>query len=268
VECIGSEKKNKNSKELKILKNSILSMLSKKIDIAIGNLQPREAWLEKNLTLIEMGKRILDAGAGELQYKKYCEHLDYVSQDFAAYDGQGDGIGLQMGQWENKHIDIISDITNIPEPDSSFDAIMCVEVLEHLVNPIRAIAELTRLLKPDGILLITSPFNSLTHFSPFYYYSGFSKYFYEYWLKFYGFDIVDLQLNGNFFTYLAQEVRRLPKVLISYSQKRLNIVEAISRWVLLLALIRFSKSELNSSQLLCFGIHIKAIKRSSLSKDK
>ena len=64
---------------------------------AVGtqNLITREQWLEKTLKKIPAGHRILDAGAGELKYKKFCTHLDYISQDFGQYDGEGDQAGLQ-----------------------------------------------------------------------------------------------------------------------------------------------------------------------------
>ena len=105
-----------------------------------------------------VGSRILDAGAGELQYKPFCAHLDYVSQDFAQYDGQGNSVGLQTGTWDQTQLDIVSDITAIPEPDGSFDAIMCVEVLEHVPAPVDALNEFGRLLRLDGILIVTAPF--------------------------------------------------------------------------------------------------------------
>ena len=38
---------------------------------------------------IPEGARILDAGAGERSYERYCGHLMYVAQDFAQYDGVG-----------------------------------------------------------------------------------------------------------------------------------------------------------------------------------
>ncbi|WP_291315610.1 class I SAM-dependent methyltransferase [Desulfuromonas sp.] len=98
-------------------------------EIGTHNLANREKWLELALQQIPAGSRILDAGAGELQYKRFCSHLNYVSQDFAKYDGNGNGSGLQVGGWDQSRIDIVSDITSIPRPDSSFDAIMCIEVL-------------------------------------------------------------------------------------------------------------------------------------------
>jgi ubiquinone/menaquinone biosynthesis C-methylase UbiE len=127
------------------------------------NQQARDIWLEKTLKKIPVGSRILDAGAGELRYKKFCSHLTYVSQDFAQYNGKGDGKALQTRTRNNFNIDIMSNITSIPEPDGSFDAIMCIEVLEHLPEPLLAIKEFSRLLKPNGHLLLTAPFCSLTH---------------------------------------------------------------------------------------------------------
>lgn len=112
------------------------------------NKSTRDAWLEKVLGQIPDGSKILDAGAGELQYKKYCDHLEYVSQDFGQYDGKGDSIGLQKTQgWDNTKLDIVSDITNIPVSDASFDAVMCIEVLEHIPEPILAIKEFYRILR-------------------------------------------------------------------------------------------------------------------------
>ena len=131
------------------------------------NQQNREIWLEEALKKIPTGSRILDAGAGELRYKEFCEHLNYVSQDFAQYNGEGDSKGLQTGTWDQTKLDIISDITEIPELDDSFDAIMCVEVFEHLPDPTLAIKEFARLLKSGGTLIITAPFCSLTHFAPY-----------------------------------------------------------------------------------------------------
>ena len=127
----------------------------------------REAWIEKTLRALPDGQRILDAGAGEQVHKAACQHLTYVSQDFAQYDGQGDNRGLQMKEWDYSKLDLISDITAIPEEDSSFDAILCTEVFEHLPEPIQALKEFHRLLKqggtlhPHGTVLQPHPFFSL-----------------------------------------------------------------------------------------------------------
>jgi ubiquinone/menaquinone biosynthesis C-methylase UbiE len=220
----------------------------------------RVQWVEKALQSIPNGSRILDAGAGELQFKEMCAHLEYVSQDFAQYDGQGDRKGLQVGKWDQSKIDIVSDIVSIPQPDRAFDAIMCIEVFEHLPNPTLAIKEFSRLLKPGGFLIITAPFCSLTHFSPYHFYTGFNKYFYEEFLPENSFKILELSANGNFFEYLAQELRRLPEIADEYSHESLHKWEKLAIKIVLKSLERFSLKDTNSSDLLNFGYHVLAVK--------
>ena len=128
--------------------------------VGTENESTRVEWLEKTLAAIPAGSRILDAGAGECQFSRLCDHLTYVSQDFAQYDGRGDSGALQMGNWCQDGLDIVGDITEIPEEDASFDAIMCVEVLEHLPDPLAAIREFSRLLRPGGTAASSGPGSS------------------------------------------------------------------------------------------------------------
>lgn len=181
------------------------------------NKENREEWLEATLKKIPAGLKILDAGAGELKYKKYCSHLEYTSQDFGQYDGTGDGVGLHTDTWDQTKLDIVSDIVNIPRPDASFDAIMCIEVLEHIPDPAKAIKELSRLLKKGGKLIITSPFSSVSHMTPYHFATGFNKYYYLEHSKINNLEILDLHPNGDYYEYVAQELRRLPWVVNEYS---------------------------------------------------
>lgn len=229
--------------------------------VGTQNQYNREVWLEKTLKQIPAGSRILDAGAGEQQYRRFCAHLNYVAQDFARYDGKGNSAGLQMKNWDQSNLDIISDITAIPEPDTSFDAIMCVEVFEHLTEPIKAIQEFARLLKPGGHLILTAPFCSLTHFSPYHFYTGFNRYFYETHLPANGFKIIDLQENGNFFEYLAQEVRRIPSMAERYVKDRPSFFESLAMKLCLSMLGHFSKKDQGSSEVLHFGYHVHGVKK-------
>jgi SAM-dependent methyltransferase len=229
--------------------------------VGTHNLSGREAWLEQTLLKIPAESSILDAGAGELKYKKFCQHLNYVSQDFAQYDGLGDGIGNQTKSWDQTRLDITSDITAIPEPDSSFDAIMCIEVLEHVPYPVDALRELTRLLRSGGYMILTAPFASLTHFSPYFYQTGYSRYFYRYWLEKFGFEILDMQDNGNYFEYLGQELHRLQSVASRYANEELSWFEKMAMNVIFNALGRLSNSDKGSNQFLCFGLHVLAQKK-------
>ncbi len=220
----------------------------------------RVDWIEKALKKIPAGATILDAGAGESQFKKFCGHLNYVAQDFAQYDGSGD-VGLQTGTWDNSKLDIVSDITAIPRPDASFDAIMCTEVLEHVPDPVAALTELNRLLKPGGHLLITAPFASLTHFAPYHFASGLSRFFYEHHLGKMGYDISDLDLNGNFFEYLAQENRRIKRMAKEYAGVKLGLFDKIINHLQLYSLQKLSAKGEKSKEILCYGVHVFAEKK-------
>jgi len=225
-----------------------------------NNASLRDIWLKKQLQSLTPNARILDAGAGELRYKKYCTHLDYVSQDFGQYDGKGDDIGLQTGDWDNSKLDIVSDICEVPEQDCSFDAILCSEVFEHIPNPISAIKEFERLLKPDGILILTAPFCSLTHFAPFHFYSGFNSYFYKEHLG-NNFNIQEITPSGNYFEYIAQELHRMKLVTNTYTTTRLRFYERLLIRIIPLILKRLARHDNNSSSLLNFGFLIVAKKK-------
>ena len=223
-------------------------------DIGLNNLADRQSWVKEALSKLPNGYSIIDVGAGEMQYKQYCMHLNYVSQDFGEYEGEGNKEGLQTGTWDTSKIDIVSDILEIPEPDASFDAILCTEVLEHIPEPITALIELHRLLKPGGELILTAPFASLTHFAPYHYYSGFNKYFYEHHLSKIGFSIIEISANGDYSAYVAQELIRIMKY---YGKAPLYLKLCIA---MILRFIKTKHKHKNILDLGCFGFHIIAIK--------
>ena len=229
-------------------------------DVGRHNEATRAEWVERTLRRIPRGWRLLDAGAGEGRYRPTCAHLDYVSQDFARYDGHGDAAGLQTKTWDQSRLDLVCDITAIPEPAASFDAVLCTEVFEHLPDPLAALREFARLLKPGGCLVLTAPFCSLTHFAPFHFATGFSRYFYQTHLPACGFELLEIEENGNFFEFLAQEARRLRSVAARYAGDALSATEQAAVHTVLGALQRFSHKDRGSKELLHFGFHVLARK--------
>jgi SAM-dependent methyltransferase len=245
----------------KIERDKILSTDQGQFTVGTKNAGTRDAWVAQVLTELPAGTRLLDAGAGECQYKKHCGHLKYVSQDNAVYDGKGEA-GLQTGNWDFSQIDIVSDILHIPEKDASFDAVLCTEVLEHLPDPVRALDEMARLLRPGGTLIVTAPFWSLTHFAPFHYATGFNRYFYELHLDRLGLDVVDMIPNGNFFECIGQEVRRISHMMQKFTAgEKSTALEIYAVQIVLAMAERLSAKDTGSPEMLHFDYQVRAVKR-------
>jgi len=241
-----------------MLKRKINELITGKV--GTNNGINRDEWIKNQLSNLKEGSSILDAGAGEGKYKKFCGHLNYISQDIAEYDGSGDGTGIQTKQRNYEKLDIVSDIVDIPVSDDNFDNVMCIEVIEHVPNPIEAIKEIHRILKKGGNLILTAPFNSLTHYAPYHYSTGFNRYYYQHHLENLGFEIEEITPNGNYFEYLAQEVRRIKNVGVEYSSKNINIFYKIGLYIVLALLGNLSKNDHGSHELLNFGYFVKAKK--------
>ncbi|MBR4667278.1 MAG: methyltransferase domain-containing protein [Butyrivibrio sp.] len=227
----------------------------------ITNYEARQGWIIRQLEQIPSGSKILDAGAGNQRYKAFCSHLKYVSQDFGKYDDGAISEGIHGAEkWKSKECDIVSDIIQIPVEDQSFDAILCSEVIEHLKNPVLAIREFSRILRNDGILILTAPFCSLTHMAPFYYSNGFSKYWYLDNLKEAGFEIISIEHNGNYFSYLAQELMRVGQMSQQYNGPAITEKEYDSLFNVLKTIKNQSLQSEGTEECLCFGMFVKARK--------
>lgn len=63
--------------------------------------------------------------------------------------------------------DFVCDVCDMaPIADNSIDAIVCMEVLEHVTNPVKAISEMRRVLKDGGIIIGSTPFIFPIHDAP------------------------------------------------------------------------------------------------------
>ncbi len=141
----------------------------------------RDRWIQQQAAQLAPGSRVLDAGAGASKYRPMFKHCRYETQDFCQYQGE-------LVKYLQP-IDYVCDITAIPLPDASLDAIVCTEVIEHVLDPLAVLHEFARLLKPGGRLLLTAPFLSSLHMEPYHYFGGFTHYWYRHWLPAKGFKV-------------------------------------------------------------------------------
>lgn len=148
----------------------------------------RDQWVKAAALELPPGCRVLDAGAGASKYRPFFSHCIYETQDFCEY--RGDLVKYV------RPIDYVCDVAKIPLPDGCFDAILCTEVFEHVVDPMAVLAEFSRLLKPGGKLFVTAPLGSCLHMEPYHYYGGFTHYWYSHWLPYYGFAVDGIETQG------------------------------------------------------------------------
>ncbi len=236
----------------------MLGWIKRKISVGDTNLTNKDAWLKDQLAQLPTGSSVLDAGAGETKYRKYCEHLVYKSQDFGKYDGKGDQVGMQTKTWDQTKLDYVCDIASIPAPDASFDAILCVEVFEHIPNPEEALREFERLLKPGGKLILTAPFCAMTHFAPYFFVSGYSTYWYQHFLKKTNLVLDKVTPSGDYFDYIAQELRHLHRIGGRYGKVGPILFGIIKLCVIpCLFLLQYLKNHTKKSEeLLCYGLFV------------
>jgi SAM-dependent methyltransferase len=103
-------------------------------------------------------------------------------------------------------VHLLSDAHALALADSTFDVVICTEVLEHLREPQRAVDEMYRVLKPGGTLLLTTRFLFPIHDAPHDYFR-FTKYGLQYLLR--RFEILELNEETTTVGTLAVLVQRL-----------------------------------------------------------
>lgn len=200
----------------------------------------RYKWTKEKLDKIPRGQSIIDVGAGEQFFKKYCNGLNYTSQDFGEYKGIGEE-GLHTTTWDTNNIDLICDALMIPKEDNYYDNALCTEVLEHTPKPIEVLKEIHRIIKPKGKLILTVPAVSMVHFAPYYYQSGLSKYFFEFHSKEIGFEIDEIKTIGGAFDLILSIATCSKKDVKSFKNKfkKLIFISTTYSIILLTAFSRF-----------------------------
>ena len=234
-----------------------MKSIRKAVGSRLDNQSIRDVFVQNELAMVHDGARLLDAGAGSQRYRDFCEHLDYVSQDFGSYSVDEKVTivnveGSATSEYRYGPIDIRGDIWDIASPDESFDVILCTEVLEHIPYPIATIEEFQRILKPGGKLILTVPSNCLRHFDPFFFTSGFSDRWFVRILDESGFEIQELIPVGDYYSWLAVEMARTG-----------GRHSWFAKAILAPAFVYFKlkKPTVESIDTLCMGYHVIAIKK-------
>ena len=92
-----------------------------------------------------------------------------------------------------------------PFGDASFDNLLCIEVLEHVPDPVAFISELARVIRPGGTLVLTIPWSARLHHVP-HDYTRFTPYALERLFTHAGFSPVKIEPRGNDFAAMANKM--------------------------------------------------------------
>lgn len=111
------------------------------------------------------GDRVLDVGAGFGRHVYECARrgahvvaLDYAADEIAQTRGTLDAMVAADEIPEDNVIGVLrGDATSLPFADGTFDVVITSEVLEHIQDDVRAIAEMVRVLKAGGRFAATVP---------------------------------------------------------------------------------------------------------------
>jgi len=115
---------------------------------------------------------LLDVGVGDRPYAAlFAPHVRrYVGLEYPpACDNLNPGISARLLRAQGL-VDVWGDGQRLPFASGRFDTVLSLEVLEHLPDPDRCVAELARVLAPGGTLLASVPFCTPLHALPYDFY--------------------------------------------------------------------------------------------------
>lgn len=103
---------------------------------------------------------VLDVGAGESPWREWLP-------PGATYRGIDVGNAGEFGMEQARDDITYYDGRTIPFPDATFDNAICIEVLEHVEDPVALVGEVARCLRPGAVLLVTVPWSARRHHVPY-----------------------------------------------------------------------------------------------------
>lgn len=145
--------------------------------------------------------RTLDVGCGSMPYEALYRASEYVGLEYDSPQSRTTG-----------KADVYYDGGAFPFEDASFDSVVANQVFEHVFNPAEFLAEVQRVLKPGGMLLMTMPFAWDEHEQP-HDFARYSSFGIRALLEGHGFEVVEQRKS-------TDDIRAVFQLLNAYIFKK------------------------------------------------
>jgi SAM-dependent methyltransferase len=149
----------------------------------------------RSLTHYLHGK-CLDIGCGDMPYRDLIRA--YVTQ-YDSFDREKRAPEVTF-VGDVQHMNMVQDAT--------YDSAICLEVLEHVPNPFQAVTEIARVLKKEGVLVLSVPHLSRLHEEPNDFFR-YTKYGLQALLENAGFRVLAITPRGGLFCFLGHQFSSL-----------------------------------------------------------
>ena len=178
-------------------------------------------WLAEQSAVVH--GRVLDLGCGNRPFEPWYGPLaDFV-------------IALDPAPGSAHNVLAMAD--NLPLADNSIDTVICTQALEHVDRAEEAMAEVRRVLRPGGHLVLTVPFLYPTHEAPYDFhrwtYLGLTE-----MMRRHGLELVDLSSQGGPVTLIASWLFRFLRSGVDGAGRAVGVRRPLSliapfRWFVL-----------------------------------
>ena len=146
--------------------------------------------LEKATAAYASG-RVLDIGCGNKPY------LNWFTPRATQY------LGCDIVQSDQNRVDIISAATDLPLRENTVDTVFSTQVIEHVADHRKLLAEAFRVLKPGGYLILSAPMCWEHHEVPHDFFR-FTRYGWQHLLTLTGFITREITANGGKWALVGQ----------------------------------------------------------------
>ncbi|HEY9245418.1 MAG TPA: class I SAM-dependent methyltransferase [Candidatus Methanoperedens sp.] len=155
--------------------------------------------------------RMVDVGCGTKPYANVFSDIvdEHIGIDYPS---------CISANKENKNVEAYSILPYLPFKNETFDTVLATEVMEHVAEPSLAFRDMNRILRKNGMLILTTPQSWGLHETPHDYYR-YTRYGLKHLAEKNSFEVVYIKSLGGFFSLIGQRLSSLVFYSIAINKK-------------------------------------------------